>query len=482
MAELVEEKLNQQVEEEKMSLDALKQLFAEKIAPYKEGVLNEFAKRKAGYKPAEMVEGLTESEQEIAKKLIELQNEKGFFGRKDMLASDFYKVQNVAVKYGITIKEAVGKLIKNERYLSPGEVEIQNLCNLITDVRGVYEKHYDALGKFPVNALSKDSRSYLANKKIPIGLADKLRVLFDEYMPEFSELTVVDRSYIAVPRKKYEFNEVIEQQMAEEIRAKFTDENGNISKIFLDFNADYLKRVLAILKENNITFEEFAVKHDLHFEKCMSLEPVPAVIQMIEAYKKTYGTCQGITKNDPYLRSKIDFIEDVQRVYNLSDILDEHGVKNDVQQNYQEQTAYDIFGKMVNLEARLLEMFPNGIIPTNFSTDYAQEYAEVLDLSKRVGYKSPTEFLAAYGFVREKGAKGRMFAHKLILSEKDLFKYGFFDLEFDSEQELVSKFNIEILPVVGNLATYRDHYIKDHLMGASKAIHDEKQFVQQSGE
>ena len=441
---------------EKKSLEELRQAFAKKITPYKEGVFLEFQKREKGYGEPEIVSGLSKSDEETAKRLVELQKEKGFFARKDMVPEDFYKLQAIAKKYGLTIKEAVSKLITNDKYLSPSEVEVQNICNLMTDIFEVYEKHYKTLGKFPVNALSQASRDYLSNKKIPLGLAEKLRVVFEEYLPEHSGLTIVDKSYVAVPRYRHEWNEEIEKQMLEDLAAKCADKNGNIDKVFSPANAEHLKNILEVLKERKIAFEDFSAKGGLTYTKCLSLDAVPAVLQMIGYYKQQHGTYQGITRNDPYLRSKIDFVEDKERTFKLGEFLDKYDVDNDVLDNHQAKQSYEIFSRLVKMEERLIELFPDGVIPSNFSTEYAKEYSDALTLSQRMGYESITEFLGAHGFSRNKGGQGRTYPKKIVLSERDLAHYGFFDMKLAEDENLVDKFGIEVLPVEGNLAIYRD--------------------------
>ena len=152
-----------------------------------------------------------------------------------------------------------------------------------------------------------------------------------------------------------------------------------------------------------------------------------------------------------------DYIFDIiDQKLSISQIYDRYDVDNDVLDNHQAKQSYEIFSRLVKMEERLIELFPDGVIPSNFSTEYAKEYSEALTLSQRMGYESITEFLGAHGFSRNKGGQGRTYPKKIVLSERDLAHYGFFDLKLAEDENLVDKFGIEILPVEGNLATYRD--------------------------
>ena len=175
---------------------------------------------------------------------------------------------------------------------------------------------------------------------------------------------------------------------------------------------------------------------------------------MVKSYKRKVGTFRGITRNDPYLRSKIDLVEEKEKIFKLGELLDHHDIDNDVVDNHQAMDSRDVFLRIVKIGEKLQDMFPDGVVPSNFSTAYPKEYAEVLFISQRLGCESPTVFLEANGFVRNKGGEGRTYSGKMSLSERDLFYYGF--IEDELTDEVVKKYDIEPISVENNIALYRD--------------------------
>ena len=422
--------------------------FISKIAPYKQGVAQEFLRRKNGYKEPVVVDGLSDEMRKIAERMIALQTEKGYFSRQDMLPADFTKIQTTAKKHGITNKQAVGLFIENDRYMSPETIEIENICNLIEDIFSVYGMHYESIGAFPVNALSEQSRAYLRNKKVPLGLTEKLKIVFAEYLPELSSIKIVDKSYRAVPRYRFEYNDEIARAMALELKTLYADENGFIDALFLERNKKDLKRVLDILYERGITFEQFASKNGLNYTRCYRLDSEPAVLQMIESYKITHGTYQGITTNDPYLRQKIDTVEKHTSNFSLAGFLSAHGIDNDAFDNGQMLTPTELLIRESSFFTKLAELYPDGVIQEGFLKDQPKLYEDGLRLASRKGFKSLDEFLRTAGFSRRKVYDKPESMPTIVLTERDMQHYGLlYGTDVVSLDASISRYNIQVVDV-----------------------------------
>ena len=430
------------------SFEELQAEFIAKIAPYKQGVAQEFLRRKNGYQEPMVVEGLAGEMKAIAERMIALQNEKGYFSKQDMLPSDFTKVQTTAKKYGITNKQAVGLFIQNDRYMSPETVEIENLCNLIEDIFSVYGMHYEKLGAFPVNALNEQSRAYLRNKKIPLGLTDKFKLVLSEYLPELAAIKVVDKSYRAVPRYRFEYNDEIARQMALELKEIYADENGLIDSLFLEKNKTYLKRVLDILSERGISFEQFASKNGLNYTRCYRLESEPAVLHMIENYRITHGTYQGITTKDPYLRQKIDTVEKHTTKFSLAGFLSAHGIENDAFDNGQMITQTELDSREALFFTKMIELYPDMVVGAGFLKQQGKLYEEGLRLASRRGCKSLDEYLHAAGFSRQKTYDKPLSMPTIVLTERDLSNYGFvYGTDVAALADIVEKYGLQVVDV-----------------------------------
>ena len=133
---------------EEKSLEQLKQDFIDKIAPYKQGVADEFLKRKNGYGEPEAVEGLQDAYLQAALRMIEIQKRQGYFAKKDLLPADFTKIQTTAKKFGETIDYTFSAdkhhLEELERY-DIESVLIRSLCG--TDDYANEHRLYSSAGQ-----------------------------------------------------------------------------------------------------------------------------------------------------------------------------------------------------------------------------------------------------------------------------------------------------------------------------------------------
>ena len=442
---------------EQKTLEELKADFAAKISAYKDSVMQEFQKRNEGYKEPEVVEGLSDDYVKTAERFIELQKLNGSFSKKDLSESDFIKITTIAKKFGISNKEAVAHFITNDRYMSPEAIETENLCNLIEDIFEVYNEHYETLGAFPINALSQSSRDYMSNKKIALGLKDKLQVVLEEYIPELAGMEIALKSYKAVPRYRFDYNDQIARQVAKELKETFADENGYVDSLFAEKNSEDLTKLLKMLSERKISFEQFASKNGIKYTRCYSLSSVPATIFMVENYEIKNGTFRGITNNDPYLRLKIDVAEKHDGTYDLRALVEKSSsAKNDVFDNGQKMTKSDIIGRETSLIYILNQICPDGIVDSEVFKTHPKLYNECLNLAARRGCASIDEYLAGHKFVRKKLQVPRTREKVIILTERDLDYYGFTKGEKSVVEQNIRDFNIVHAPVENNRAVYEN--------------------------
>ena len=429
--------------------EELRAEFAQKITPFKQSVAEEFLRRKNGYHEPTVVEGLSDEDKAFAQKLLAVQAKKGFFARQDLSQSDFFKIQATAKKYGISNKQAVARFITSDRYMSPETVETENLCNLIEDIFSVYGLHYGSIGAFPVNALSESSRAYLRNKKVALGLSDKLKIVLEEYLPELSQIKVVDKSYRAVPRpKKLKFNDAEVRAIAIELKNLYADENGNIDSIFSEKNKADLKKLLSALSERGISFEQFVTKNGLNYTRCYEVDSVPAVLRMIESYYTMFGTYQGITANDPFLRQKIDTVEKQEGIFNLSDFLLKYGIENDVFDNCQMINENELKLREKQALAKIEKLYPQGVIEEGFSKKNGELYEELLRIAKRRGFSSLDDYLASVNCSRIKNHDKRASSETIVLTEHDMFHYGLLRFgENPNFEEAIKQYRIKLADV-----------------------------------
>ncbi len=440
---------------ENSSYEMLVEEFRRKIAPYKQAVSDEFVKREQGLKPPVVVSGLPADLAEIAERLVALQKQNGSFARRDMLASDFAAVQALASKYSLSNKQAVAMLVENDRYMSPETVEVENICNLIEDIFVVYTTHYENIGAFPVNALSKKSRDYLANKKINIGLTDKLKILIAEYIPEFSNMNIVDKSYKAVPRYRFDYNDKVARAVAKDLVATYGDEKGLVDSIFSSRNEVDLNKLLSMIGERGISFDDFASKYGVKYTKCYEMDSVPTVLQMIMHYYRSMATFRGITRNDPYLRQKIDTVEKHTSNYSLGSYLELFGIQHDSLDNGQGVTGAELKLRESLLSDALSLVYKDGVISAGFLKKHPDLYEECLNLSARKGYDSVDSYLASLNFSRVKQYDKKASGHVITLTERDLKHYGIWPSFAGAEIEnVVERYGMKLADVEHNRALY----------------------------
>lgn len=438
--------------------EALEKKFLDFLITHSRLVKNEQIKRAMGYKEPEVLVQEEGEYQEIAKRLVEIQNQQGFYTRKNLSDEDYSKLKVLAKKKGMGLKEVVGLLISNDRYLSPEEVDVQNLADLAENVRKVADECSEKFGGIPLNALSQKSRDYLSNKKIKIFLSDKLKLFIQIYCPELKDIPVIERSNLFSQDKYFKFDEEKIQALAEEIKSKFADENGKIDAIFGEENEDYFTELLGVLRKNRLTFEEFMKDWtDLSYTRVYSLDTIPAVKQMVQSYFSKRRTFRGITSHDPYLRDKIDVVEKYVGRFGIGELLEMWGLDNDTVVNDRQITFAEISKREENLVNSLSILYPEKIIDNGITKVYPEIYDKALSLSKRFNFKKVDDYFKKLGFTRINDYEREKNKGKIMLSERDLFFYNFIGESFteDMLREIIECYGVTLLEPETNKMNYR---------------------------
>ena len=438
------------------SVEELKIEFIDKISKYKSLVESEMLKE-FGEKKLAIVEGLSEVNADSARYMLDLQLRKGSFSRKDLRDIDLYRIQTVAKKFKISNKQAISHFISNDNYLSPETVEVNNIISLIKEILEVYNNIYSKFGYFPINALSQKSRDYLTNKKIfNLGLLEKFKCFLCVYIPEISEINVIEKSYVAVPQKpKNILSEDNKRHIIFDIEWRFL-KAGKIDDLFKPENRRYLDSLLKLLAEQNITFEEFASQNGLDYTRCYKVNTAESVFAMINHYYRIHNSYRGISRLDPYIRQKIDTYEEQSNLHNLNDLLKSFGIKNgDNFNNCQELPNHIIKERDKIIDSVLIDLYPDKIIEEGFSIKQPFIYEEICRLSKRLGFESVDDYFDKKGYKRGVSSnRKKVSKNQIVLTERDLREYDIINAEKEDYSKLVDEFGVSLLDVEKNRATY----------------------------
>ncbi len=436
--------------------------FENLISKYKEAVLLEQKNRMIGYKSPEVntSSSLSPEQLEIAKRLVEVQAEKGVFGRKDISEDDYNKIKVYAKRYGKSFKEAVSDFVLNERYISPEYLEALNICDAAQDIRNVAEEYAEKFGGIPVNILSAKTRDYFSNKKIKLNLVDKVKIFIEMYCPELAGVNLIERSNLAYRQKNFVRNEELLNDRAEFIKSNFSDKNQNIDSIFSPENRKFLQALFIDLRKNNISFDEFITSYaKLDYTKIYKANMTESLKLMIDRYFRKWKTHRGITNNDEYLRSKIDIAEECLGIRDLSELLIFLNIENDAFNNAKSISKIQLSERKNKILNQLNRIFPNKIIDESLSTKYVSLYNEILNISRRLGYNNIGDYLEVLGFkrVNEYGKAKRH--EKIQLTERDFFFYEIINPQMTPAQieKTLKKLELELVDLDGAVSDYQKY-------------------------
>lgn len=392
---------------------------------------------------------------EVASRLVAIQTAKGEIKREDISASDQDKIKYYAKKNGVSFENAIAELVHDAYYVNYDVLEARHVVGVLSEFDGIYAE-LSSPAEFPMNLMEAENRKWLMRNNNGVPVEERMAWLLEVYRPELAEVKVVNHDYDMLPRSR-------QQLSAEEIEnikstlASFADENKNIDKIFHEKNEKYFMALCARLKETGSSFEEFVTKHtDLRYTHCYRADIVPAVKQMVEAYRYYKNTTQGITTQDKYLRSKIEAAQNVTGIHTTKELFDYLNIENDnPSHEAQTMSKADLARKEISVVATLTTLYPDKNIGDNFATNHEKLYDDVQLLTERLGYKTINDFLANHGFTRANAyAKGDRI---IYLSERDLLYYRF-ATSTDSQEDIMERFKecgIAEVDPYENLKIYR---------------------------
>ncbi len=379
------------------------------------------------YGEPEIVSGLDKIRQETAERIFKLQKQNGKIRRSEMEFNDVNRVREIQRKFNITFEEAMQRLVKNVVYQSVERQFAENYVFILRDVENILKNYGDELKVFPMNALSKESLAKLDSNEVGLSNTVKLRTILDTYVPDFMNLEIVTNDYSVVAKKYYSLSNQELQNLADEIKKEYADEDGKIDKIFAKENSKGLIKLLESLAYNNLTFEKFAIKYDLNYTRCYNMSSIDAVKQMVQSYYSKYHSFNNIKKNDQYLFTKLSTVRKQENMLSNQQLFSSWGL--DISGMVTPTVVIsdqDILDMHDKIKVLLANVYPDKIVKNNFSRNNKNLYTMIGKVSRRLGFSNIDSYLESIGYTRQSEIYRSTYKNMMCLSERDLIFYGFF--------------------------------------------------------
>ncbi len=441
--------------EEELSIEESKKQWKLKLEARRFDVERELMRIANGPQIPYVSEECPEKLKPLAERLVALQVEMGEYRREDIYSSDMYKIKDISKVTGLSFREVISFLVKNDSYLNYDVIDARHIIKLLDEFDNSYLKFYKKYKAFPMNVLSPETRRYLKNNKNGLNNIEKMQVILEVYRPELINVVFVEHNYEAMPKSRIVLSEQTIKLIANELNS--VAENGNIDVIFSTKYEAYFKNLCAKLKLAGYTFDRFLNEYtNLTYTMCFKADILPAVKQMVESYYAKHGTTRGITHKDSYLRYKIETAQSAAGLYTTKELLESFGIDTDSPDNSNKKLSLDELEQRDKvLFNELNKLYPDGVIKKGFATNYDKLYDELMLLYKRLGYEKIDDYLKAHGFSRIVDKKSDESC--IYLSERDLKKYGFID-GCNSPEEFVqrlSRYGISHVVPYENWGIYR---------------------------
>ena len=364
---------------------------------------------------------------EVAKHLVELQNEHGEYQRNQISKEDIERIKYFSKTEHLSFDHVIKTAVDDSRYLSKTAIEARGVVGFITEIQSVYDKYYEKLGVFPINAMNAEVKRACRNFKTDVSLQDKVEAIIEVFFPEMAGIKIVDRDPRVGERKDVELTS---QEIAELItyfNSKAVD--GKINACFEQENQkEFLEKCKILEKANMSVFEFLSTYTNLTCAKCYAVQPVPAVVQMIKAYMQQYGTTRNITTQDPYLRHKIEVVQKITGKYSMLDLINFLHINGDNGRDGRAQLIEsEVKTRSKVLLAKLNTYYPSKHIDEDFIKNYPEDYEELKFISRRVGFKTMDEYLNSNGFDRAI-SHTRKIDNVFYISDHDYDYYKFFSM------------------------------------------------------
>lgn len=363
----------------------------------------------------------------VAEELITIQNNLGEYQRAQISKQSIEKIKYYAKKAGCSFDEIIAQTVDNGRYLSKDAIEARGVMGYVLEIQRVYNEYYQKYNVFPINAMDWKVKRACRNFKTDVTLTDKVQAIIEVFLPEYKGINIVEKDYSIEPQSK---RELTQEEIEQLIKYVMTfAEDGKIDKIFAEENEQDFTKMCRLLAKANMSLDEFLKNYtNLTYSKCYSVRVVPAVKQMILAYKYRNSTTKGITDRDSYLRNKIEVAQKITEQYTMRDLVKFLNIDGDnVLEGGQSLTMRELELRTKKFVAQLEKLYPDHVIDKSFIARYPELYESLKLLSSRLNQGDMNKFLAQYGFTRESSHE-REIDERFYLSKNDLTYYRFNNL------------------------------------------------------
>lgn len=390
-------------------------------------VEKELKRREDGPKVPYVAETCPEKYKDLAERIVALQVKLGEFSREDLSKADVERIKDMKRRdTKLSFKDNIALMVANDGYVNNDTIFARHVIQVLDEFDAIYNRYYQEYGAIPLNVFSTEVRLFFKNHKNGLSKEDMLRGVLEVYRPELANVKIEHHNYEALPRSRQVIAEDEMKRIIAELESIAVD--GYIDDIFSPKYETYFKELCARLKLAGYTFDDFVHRNtSLTYTYCFAAEIMPAVTQMAYSYYEKHGTTVGITDKDPYLRNKIDVVQEVSGIYTIGGLMDYLGIDSDNYDNDKSTISEtDLKFRESILLKKLEELCPSRVIMPAFATKNERVYDEIAFLSRRFGFSNINDYLKARGFIRDV-AYDRKAPNCFYLSERDIEFYGFLD-------------------------------------------------------
>ena len=139
----------------------------------------------------------------------------------------------------------------------------------------------------------------------------------------------------------------------------------------------------------------------------------------------------------------------------MSEFLIKHNISHDVFDNGQTLPASEFQRRITNLTSNLKVLYDDGVIEESFSIKQPELYDSALKLAMRKGM-TMDEFFESIGFKRASNTSNPGYLSKIILTERDLYHYGFLSSgTLDELSKFIQQYKVSLAEVENNRFNYQ---------------------------
>ena len=382
-------------------------------------------------------DGVNGKKYELASRLVDLQEKHGEYTRNQISNQDVERIKRISKTDNCSFEQAIESIVENSRYVSKEIIEARGVIDFILEIQRVYDEISKNTGVFPINAMSAESKRSCRNQKIGLTIEEKVRAIIEVYLPEMGSIHIVERDTSVIPQGIQELPDTIIIEMMNYFKTHA--KQGKIDNCFDNENKKEFLEICDILAKAGMTVQQFLDKYkfltnnkSLTYSKCYSAQIIPTVKKMILAYKKRNNSTVGIDDRDPYLRHKIETLENFVGVFNIKDLLQFLFIDSD-NEGYGRPTLQieELKNREICFFYTLENLYPNKQIPEDFINTQPELYNMLRFLADRLCCGDKDAYLKNFGFTRM-SSHARQQHNVIYLSEADLKFYEIEDVDHAS--------------------------------------------------